>query len=241
MSRRPLVICLVVIGALLPALVEAAAPPPNKSEVYVILKARLYEVDEAFNKKLAKAKWLSRADLEELEDKPQVDDALFAQLEKLKPSLVGKKINVDPGKEGVLLRATKKVECLPTPDQIRQASKRPQTFDEGFTLSAWIHVSSDRRFVRLEFREKSLEIEGVEQVKVVVDLDKGTEAVGEVVFTKEGSVTQTRYVPDAGSFLLPIHYRPRALRKNDRWLVAEITPRIYVEEEERERRGLPPK
>src|SRR4051794_28600212 len=77
MSRRILVACLAAIVAL-PYLGAAAGaqpkpdgnPNPNKgSELYVILKARLYEVDEAFHDKLAKARWRSQADLEELETK----------------------------------------------------------------------------------------------------------------------------------------------------------------------------
>ncbi len=248
MCRRILVAYLAVIGALLHLIVDAGAQPkpdmdpkPNqRSEIYVIMKARLYEVDEAFHNKLAKGKWLSKADLEELETKPRADGSLFALLEKQKPFLAGKEINIDPGKEGVLLTATKPINCLPTPEQLRQGKKDPQTIDEGFTLSAQVHISADRRFVRAKFLEKSLEIEGIEKVKVVVD-DKGTEAVGEFVFTKEASFSLARYIPDGGSILLPLHSRPGAVRKNDRWLVAEITPRIYIEEEERARRGKGPK
>jgi hypothetical protein len=240
---RILVAWLAVIGALPQLLVNAAAPPkpanPNKgSELYVIMKARLYEVDEAFHNKLAKARWRSQAHLEELETKPQ-DNTLFDLLKKQKPSLVGKEINVDPGKEGLLLRSTKPNNRLPTPDQLRQGKKTPQTIDEGFTLRAQVHVTADRRFVRVKFVEKSQEIEGIEKVEIVVD-DKGNEAIGEIVFVKEASFSRTRYVHDGGSILLSIHYRPSAVRKKDRWLVAEITPRIYVEEEERARREQPP-
>jgi hypothetical protein len=140
-----------------------------------------------------------------------------------------------------LLTATRPIKCLPPPDQLRQGKKGPQTIDEGFTLSAQVHLSADRRFVRGKFLEKSLAIEGIEKVKVMVDLEKGTEAVGELVFTKEARFSQARYIHDGGSILLPLHYRPRAVRKNDRWLVAQITPRIYIDEEERERRGKAPK
>jgi hypothetical protein len=249
MYRRILVACLAATGALLHVIVNAGAQPkpdekpnPNKgSEIYVIMKARLYEVDETFHNKLAKAKWLSKADLEKLETKPPADGSLFALLEKQQPFLAGKEINIDPGKEGVLLTATKPINCLPTPDQLQQGKKDPQTIHEGFTLSAQVHISADRRFVRAKFLEKSLEIEGIEKVKVVVDLKEGTEAVGEYVFAKEASFSQARYIPDGGSILLSLHYRPLAVRKNDRWLVAEITPRIYIEEEERARRGQPPK
>lgn len=244
MHRRMLVACLAAFGALLHVIVNAAAPPqlakPNQSELYVILKARVYEVDEAFHQKVAKAKWLSRADLEKLEEKAPQESPLFALLEKKKPTLTGKGINVDPGKEGLLLTSMKTIKCLPTPEQLQTGKKAPQTFDEGFTLRAQVHLSPDRRFVRAKFMEKSLEIEGVEQVKVLVDLDKEIEEVGEVVSTKEGSTSWMRYVPDGGSILLPLRHRSAALRKKERWLVVEVTPRIYVEEEERERRKQNP-
>src|SRR5262245_5751191 len=99
MYRRILVACLAAIGAplLLPHLIANAAAPPktNKSsELYVIMKARLYEVDEAFHNKVAKARWLSKAELEELETKPPADGKLFALLEKQKPSLIGKEVNI---------------------------------------------------------------------------------------------------------------------------------------------------
>src|SRR5437763_9015129 len=98
MYRRILGAYLAVIGALLHLRVDAGAQPkpdtdpkPNKSgEIYAIVKARLYEVDEAFHNKVAKGKWRSKADLEELETKAPVDGPLFALLEKQKPFLVGK-------------------------------------------------------------------------------------------------------------------------------------------------------
>jgi hypothetical protein len=247
MSRQILVACLAILSAFLHLTANAAAPPkpggnPTPSqgkEIYVILKARLYEVDEAFYKKVAKFKWRSKADLEELEDKP-ADDSLFKLLKKQKPALTGKEINVDLGKKGVLLTALKPNNRLPTPDLLRQGKKVPQIINEGFTLSARVDVSADRRFVIAKFLEKSQEIEGIEKVEVVVDLKEGTEATGEIVFVKEVSFSWTRYVPDGGAMLLPLHSRPAAVRKKDRWLVVEITPRIYIEEEERERRAQPP-
>jgi len=248
MYRRILVGCLAVLGALLHHIANAEVQPkpdgnprPKKgSEIHVIMKARLYEVDEAFHKKAEKARWRSQADLEKLETQPPAASPLFALLEKQKPFLAGKEINIDPGKDGVLLTATKPIDCLPTPDQLRQGKKGPQRIDEGFTISAQVQISADRRFVRAKFLEKSLEIEGVEKVKVVVDV-KGAEAAGEIVFTKEASSSRMRYIPDGGRILLPVHYRPRAVRNKDRWLVAEITPRIYIEEEERARRGKAPR
>jgi hypothetical protein len=248
--HRILVGCLAVTGALLYFLGAAGAQlqkqdgksSPNRGEIYVIMKTRLYEVDEAFHNKVAKAKWHSQAELDEQdksETKRPTGVSLFAQLEKQKPYLTGKDVNIDLDKSGALLTATKPIKCLPTPDQLRQGRKEQQTTDEGFTLSAQVQISADRRFVRAKFLEKSVEIEGIEKVKVVVD-EKGTEAVSETVFTKEASFSQSRYIFDGGSIMVPVHHRPPAVRDNERWLIAVITTRIYIEEEEKLLRGKGP-
>jgi hypothetical protein len=249
--RRAIVSGFAVVVAVLQLAAETRAqpkpnvpPPPRKGgEIYVVMKARLYEVDDAFYKTLVKARWRSRADLEELELQPQkplpAAESLVPLLEKQKPVLAGKEINIDPGKEGALLTSTRAVHFLPTPDQLRQGRKDPQTVHEGVSLRAQVHISADRRFVRAGFTEKSLEIEGVEKVNVSVDA-RETEAVGEIVFPKEASSSQIRDIPDGGSLLLPLQYRPRAAREKDRWLVVKVEPRIYVEDEEKVRRGKGP-
>ena len=257
MHRRALIRYFAAIAAFLQFATDGSAQqkpgrnpePRNGSDIYVIVKAKLYEVDDAFYKKLAKARWLSLADLEELErqflnpqkGKAPATDSLFPLLEKQRLLQAGKEVNIDPGKEGVLLTAIKQVNYLPNPEQLRQGKKRPQIIATGFTLSAQVHITADRRFVRAKFTEKSVELEGIEKVKVVVDLKKGTEAVAELVFTKEAILSQASYIPDGGSILLPLHHRPRATRNKDRWLVVEITPRIYIEEEERAIRSQTPK
>src|SRR5438132_1465820 len=111
MHRRAIVSCLAVIGALLQLTADAGAqskppanPPPKKgSEICVIMKAQLYEVEDAFYRKLSKAQVLSKADLEELERKPPAADSLFPLLEKQKLLLAGKEVAIDPGKESMLL------------------------------------------------------------------------------------------------------------------------------------------
>src|SRR5215475_5831898 len=102
MDRSTLVGCLAVLGALLHLSAIAGAPPKpeenpqpqNGSALDVIMKARPFEVDEAFHKELEQARWLSQADLEELETKPS-DGPRFARLGNQTPFLAGKAINID--------------------------------------------------------------------------------------------------------------------------------------------------
>ncbi len=234
-----------------------AAPAPNAAEgkpardIAVIAQAQLYEVDDAFFKKLAQAKRLSKQDLEELERQflglsqpkspaTREDDSLFKLLEKHKPILTGKEIMVDNGRQGTLLSWHKVINCLPSPEQVRKGDKVPQKVEEGVSVLVDVRVSWDRRFVRVKFTEKSTELEGIDKVRVFVG-ETEKEVVAEVPFLKEATHSQVRYMADGGSFLLPIHYRPRDSRDKQRLLVLLITARIWIEEEERIiRQGLLP-
>jgi hypothetical protein len=255
MNRKALSLCFACVFAL-PCITKTEAHPKNDvnrqpqkgKEIYVIVKAQLFEVEDAFYKKLAKTGWRSKEELEELErqflnppkEKQPQAKSLFVDLEKQKLLLAGKEVNIDPNQEGLLLALGKPINCLPSPAQLRQGQQGPQVIHEGLSLRAQVQISADRRFVRAKFMEEWRELEGTEKVNVVLD-EKGMEAVGEIAFLKEGKSSQVRDIPDGGSFLLPLHYRPRTMRESDRWLVALIVPRIYIEEEERLIRGQVPK
>jgi RNA polymerase sigma factor (sigma-70 family) len=160
-------------------------------EIAVIVKAQLYEVDDAFYEKLAKEKRLSMEDLEELQrhflapPKQKQPEAVssFKFLEKQKLLLDPKEMKLEIGKEGTLVSLNKQTNCLPSPDQLRKGDKSPQTIQEGVTLLAQLRLSADRRFVRAKFTEKSVELEGIDKVKVLDDA--GNEAMAEIPFLKE--------------------------------------------------------
>jgi hypothetical protein len=222
---------------------DANADKAKEWELGVIAKVQLYEVDDAFYQNLAKAKRLSLQELDDLERKfldapkhkqPEVD-SWFKQLEKQKLLVELKDIKLDIGKGGTLVSFTKPIKCLPSPEQLRKGDESPQTIAEGVTLLAQAHVSSDRRYVRAKLTETSVDFEGSDKVKVFFP-DTGKDAIAEVPFMKESRHTQMRDIPDGSSFLLPLQYRPRDARDRSRWMVVLITPRIYIAEEERERR-----
>jgi RNA polymerase sigma factor (sigma-70 family) len=225
-----------------------APPGPGKDKpkpvapMTVSMTAQLYEVDGAFYQKLAKAKRLSLADLEKLEEQAlnppggkrpgaPAENTLFEALKKQKLILSGKKARVVNGHGAVVLSRSRTVKCLPSPDQVRQGKTAPQKVQEGLSVRGDARVSADRRYVRLKLTEQSTEIEAVEKVKVWVGPD-GEEKAAEVPFLKEAVHSRMRDVPDGGSLLVPVQYRPRALREKERWLVLCITVRIHIPEEE---------
>jgi len=217
----------------------------------VIVTAQLYEVDEAFYKEVAKAGWLSMADLEKMgrifvdgSETNQAAESLFDLLGKQKLLLSVKDIKIEAGKEESLLASTKSINGLPSPAQLRKGQKGPQKIDIGVTLRASVQVSAERRLVRVRFIEKGSELEGIDKVPLVLDQkgaplldEKGAEAVAEIACVKESTLSVLRSVPDGGSLLLPMQYRPRTTKEKGRWLVAMIELRIRIEAEERRLRG----
>src|SRR5258708_8616220 len=116
MDRTMFAVCVAFILSLLSPLTPEAGAQPKQAdkkpqqarEIYVIVKVQLYEVDDAFYKKLAKARRLSKEDLAKLEDeavnppkkKPSEAQSVFDLLKKQKLLLAGKEISIHPGQEG---------------------------------------------------------------------------------------------------------------------------------------------
>ncbi len=208
-------------------------------EMFVIVKVRLYEVDAAFNTIVSKARRLSQEELDALEekllkkllsDKPQQGESLFKRLEKQTLILAGEEVPVDNGREAALLSRHRARRCLPSPDQVRRGEKDRQTVLEGLTFLGGIQVTSDRRFVRIKLTEKATELQRIEKVKVWDAT--GKEVAAELPILDETIHSRAFIIPDGGSLLVPVHFRPPSARAKDRWWVLSITPRIVIAEEE---------
>jgi hypothetical protein len=235
--------------------------PKPAAEIAVIVTAQLYEVDDAFYKRLAKEKRLSTKELNELErifvnppnPTPPEREPLGKALAKEKLLLRGKELTLEIGKaarglltestyskEGTVLSWNKTIKCLPSPDQVRKGQKAPQIVEEGVSLLVQVQISADRRRVRAKFTEKSAELEDIEKVKVQLD-NTGKETLAEIPFLKETAYSQVRDIPDGGTYLLRLQYRPRESKHQDRWLIVLVTPRIRIDAEERAIRGQDPR
>jgi hypothetical protein len=202
----------------------------------VSVKAELYEVDEAFYKKLEAAKRGKRIGLEEMErrelEKPTRGETLYTLLKKQKLILAGEEIRIDNGAEAELLSRYRFVRCLASPDQVRRGEKGQQLAREGVSFTAGIQISSDRRYVHLKLTEKAVELRDILRVQQTdFTTDKKTDA--DTPFELNTTQTELLDIPDGGTILTPVQFRPRALRDKNRWLVLLISPRINIEAEER--------
>jgi hypothetical protein len=87
----------------------------------------------------------------------------------------------------------------------------------GITYRAQVVVSVDRRFVKLKITETRRELEGQRIVEKKIETE----------------IT----MPDGGTQLLVVPYKPKSIAEGGRTMLLRIEPRIYIEAEEKELRG----
>ena len=103
---------------------------------------------------------------------------------------------------------------------------------------AGIQVSPDRRAVQVKLTEKATQLQEIQKVKVWVPnghLQGGPKTFDAAVpLLLETTQSQVLNIPDGGTILVAVQYRPRSAQEKERWWVLTITPRIIIEEEERQ-------
>ena len=234
-------------------LLEINASPAAHSEIYRFFRTlrrvadvaaqvqvRVYEVNDEDYSKLKKQK---RVLMEESEKQAangsNKDDALAKELEQQKPLFTGDETELNHEGEALLLSRHAFRSLLASPDQLRQGDTARQGIFHGLELHGLVHISADRRYVRLKLREESAHLEEVVKSKVqdLVEEQKTgreKEADAETAFIQEETHGATLDIPDGGTVLMPIHYRPASVRSSNRWWVAAVQVRVVIEEEERQ-------
>jgi hypothetical protein len=234
-------------------LLEINASPAAHSEIYRFfrtlhrvadvaaqIQVRVYEVNGEFYTKVKKQKRVLMEGLEkQAANGSNKDDALAKELEQQKPLFTGDETALNQEAEAPLLSRHTFRSVLASPDQVRRGDTARQGIFQGFDLHGLAHISADRRYVRLKLREESAHLEEVVKSKVqdLVEEQKTgreKETDAEIAFMQEETHGATLEIPDGGTALLPIHYRPASVRSSNRWWVAAVQVRIVIEEEERQ-------
>jgi hypothetical protein len=112
---------------------------------------------------------------------------------------------------------------------------------EGVSFDGVIHVSPDRRYVRMDLAEQYTQLGEIQKVKgwwvpPAADERAGAreqEMDAEIPLVSKVAHTKRIEIPDGGSILVPVHYRPASAQADKQRWVVMITPRIYIEAEER--------
>jgi hypothetical protein len=218
---------------------EAIQALRRSADVLVIVNARLLEVDHAYYSKLQGRKRYTMENMEELErlfldGKPQrlKGESPLPAPKELRFLLTGDEVKIDNGGQAGILSWQKATRLLPGPQQVRRGDKDRQVVLEGVSFRVHARVSSDRRYVWLKLTEKATTLQAVSRVKAW-DAARQDFVAAEVPMLDETAYSRLDLCPDGGTYAVPVRYRPRSSQAKDRWWVLNITPRIYIEEEER--------
>ncbi|MBM3993934.1 MAG: hypothetical protein FJ303_07255 [Planctomycetes bacterium] len=201
------------------------------ADLVVTTQCKLYEVDDAFYSKLKNAK---RASIEEEEriflegNGPKVVP-LDVLMSNQKLVVTGDDVTVDNGQSATLLARQTVQQCSAGPEQVRKGDKARQFFITGFVVSGAIRVSPDRRYIRIELGERTKEVDQIRKVKVLTEQGlriveepgKGqralppVEVVAETPVFHESTHLRVLDVPDGGTRLVPLYFRPRSLEEKN--------------------------
>ena len=157
--------------------------------------------------------WIARTALQRQVE----EEGLFRLLDKQQSILVGEGIKVDNGLAATVLSRHKVVHYLADPNAVGQGDKTRQPILDGVSFRATVQVSSDRRIVHLTLTEKAADLETIDRVTLIGDGEKEVEV--ETPIVKESTHTEVNNIPDGGSLLMPVDYRPRSLAAKNRWWV----------------------
>jgi len=200
------------------------------SDIAVVLHADLYEVDRAFYKKHVEPLFTSKG------KKPfavPVEDGMEARLLKQTRPLKESRVMIPSGKEGVFFSVRNGFTYLArarTPDRDEQAVTG--TGFQGVTFRADVTVSADRRSLQLKMSQTATELREIVK-KPVLDPDTKKKEQVESPRLANSSTTGEVEVEDGTALLLPVGYRSRIAKDNDRVWVLLLRPIIYIEEEEK--------
>jgi hypothetical protein len=201
------------------------------ADVAVVMRAELYELDQAFYGKhigplLAVPGKTARLLV-------PVEDGLSHQIEKHKLLLKGEPVKLVEGGQGTLLSLQSAFTYLANLKGHGLSGERTyKTALEGVSMRARVAISSDRRSVRLTLTQNTTHFLGMKQAEDI-DFATGKAAAVEAPALKTDILTATATIMDTSACLMPLAYRSREAREKGRIWVLLFRPRIRIEEEER--------
>ncbi len=201
-------------------------------ETYTV-KTELYEVDDAFHTKLKNTKPVDWEEEERriVKGEPPQAGSLFQLLDKQTKLQTGNEVKVGDGATATLLSRHDVRTYRPTREHVLKGVNSRQSVLLGVAFTGTVHISPDRRSLRIRLTETATDVDCVKRDKVIVS-NRGKETEVEFPMLKETTHTRDIEIPDGGSLLVEVHYRPKAVADKNRWWVLSITPRIVIPEEE---------
>jgi hypothetical protein len=210
------------------------------TDLAVVVKAELYEIDRGFYEKQIGAKLGKDLASEGHRFALPIDEGEVKKFRKQAMLLRSNQVTIGNAQEAEFFSLRKAV--------LYRAKHRPaanktneiyETTFPGMSFQAHVVVSADRRRVRMKIRQQVTDLAGMRKEKVD-DPQTGLEITVETPKLRELSTAATVQVGDGRFVLVPVLFRPKAVKAKDRVLVLLVRPIIYIEEEERERKKKNP-
>jgi hypothetical protein len=200
-------------------------------DVTVVMNARLYEVDRAFVRKHVTP--LFPKDPEERSAVVAIEKPLLQMILKEKLLLESEELKIGPNQEAPFLsrHSVFRFNAGPWPDKVKESITG--TGMAGVSFSVKPLVSPDRRYLRLQISQKTVQLVGIDKTKVF-DPVTGKEAEVESPNLRKTTVTGTVQIPDIHPILMPVSYQPPGKGNEDKVWLLVARPVIRIEEEVKE-------
>jgi hypothetical protein len=206
------------------------------ADVAVVIEGELFEVDREFYKKEIEPQLGDGPASAAKRYATPVAEGVAKQLRAKAIRLNANKVTIPNGQESKFLSLRKAFIYTAKPKGAGR--KLDEVFDTGLygvSFRARVIVSADRRRVRVNLTQDVTDLVEIKQ-EAVVDPETGNEARIDVPQLQNSSTSEAVQVDDGQSILLRVRSRADSVKGKERVQVLLVTPRIYIEEEERAKR-----
>jgi hypothetical protein len=201
----------------------------GRMDVAVQVNVKLYEVERTFYEKEIKPHLGAGKRLAS-----PVPEDLTERLAKRGTPLRSNQTRVANNRAAVLFSLRKAFLYAAKPADDSDPASGFATALYGVTLRTAVAVTPDRRSVCLKLTREVTDLAGIKK-RTVTDPRSGEEVAVDVPELVKETTAATVQIDDGALLLMPVPSLPRASKAKDRVLLMVIEPRIYIEEEEKER------
>ena len=199
------------------------------ADLFVVMNARLYEVDRAFY-----TKHVAPLFVRETGDQPQVisiDELLFRNISaKGKLLLESEEDRLRPQRQSGFLSRQSMFRFASGPDPTNGGTMLMETGLAGVSFEVQPLVSPDHLYLRLQITQKIADLLGIDKVKRL-DIASGKEIEVESPNVRKTRVSGTVTIPDTGAILMPVAHPPSGKENADKVWLMVARPYIWIEEE----------
>ncbi len=206
------------------------------ADTFVVMNARLYQVDRAFYSKHVAPLFLRARDTDPRVEIVPIEEPLLRRINKEKLLLESEDDRIPRRQDTVFLSRQSVFRFAGGPDPRTAGKLLTETGLAGVSFEVQPLISPDRRYLRLQIIQRGSQLLGINKVKRL-DVASGKDVEVDAPNVSKSTVTGTVTVPDAGAVLMPVAQVPSGKDSADKVWLMVARPYIWIEEEAKERRA----